>query len=101
MSKVAVAVKMPAAAGKGNELAAAMQFALDNVLHESGTRYYILHADASDPDTLWMYEMYDSQADLDAHMGSDWFKELAGKIGPLFGGAPEFHMLRPLGGKGI
>ena len=44
---------------------------------------------------------FSSQADLDAHMGSDWFKELTGKIMPLVGGAPEFHSLRPLGGKGI
>jgi len=101
MSKIAMAVKIPAAPGKGNELAAAMEFALENVRHESGTRYYILHADASNPDVLWMYELYDSQADLDAHMGSDWFKELTGKIMPLVGGAPEFHSLRPLGGKGI
>ena len=101
MSKVALAVKLPAAAGKGNELAAAMGEALDEVQKESGTRYYILHADTSNPDILWMYEMYDSQADLDAHMGAEWFKQLGPKIAPLFGGAPEFHFLRPLGGKGL
>ncbi|MBM3638353.1 MAG: antibiotic biosynthesis monooxygenase [Actinobacteria bacterium] len=101
MSKVALAVKLPAAAGKGNELAAAMEEALDHVRQESGTRYYILHADTSNPDILWMYEMYDSQADLDAHMGADWFKQLGPKLAPLFGGAPEFHFLRPIAGKGL
>jgi quinol monooxygenase YgiN len=48
-----------------------------------------------------MYEMYDSQADLDAHMGAEWFKQLGPKIAPLFGGAPEFHFLRPIAGKGL
>ena len=101
MSRVAVVVKLPAAEGKGNELAAAFEAALDHVRNESGTRYYLVHADAASPDTLWIYEMYDAQADLDAHMGADWFKEFSKKLGPLMGGAPEFHMLRPLAGKGM
>lgn len=101
MSKVSVIVKLQAAAGKGTELAAAFEFAVENVLRESGTRYYIVHADTKDPDTLWIYEMYDAQADFDAHMGSDWFKEFGGKLVPLLGGAPEFHMVRPLHGKGV
>ena len=46
MKKVAVAAKVPAAPGKGAELAAALQFALDNVVSENGTLLYILHADA-------------------------------------------------------
>ncbi len=101
MSKVVVIVKMPAAPGKGKELAAAMDFALENVKAESGTRYYILHSEAGNDDVLWMYEMYDSQADMDAHMSSEWFKQLGPKVGGLFGGAPEFHVMTPLGGKGL
>jgi quinol monooxygenase YgiN len=45
--------------------------------------------------------MYDSQADMDAHLGSEWFKQLGGKMGGLLGGAPEFHVATPLGGKGL
>ena len=101
MSKLSVIVKLQAATGKGPELAAAFEFAVENVLRESGTRYYIVHADMADPDTLWIYEMYDAQADFDAHMGSDWFKEFGGRLGSLLGGAPEFHMVRPLHGKGV
>ena len=101
MSKVVAIVKLAAAPGKGKELAAAMDFALENVKAESGTRYYILHAEVGNEDSLWLYEMYDSQADMDAHMGAEWFKQLGPKIAPLFGGAPEFHFLRPIGGKGI
>lgn len=101
MSKVVAIVKMPAAPGKGKELAAAMDFALENVKSESGTRYYIIHAEAGNDDVLWMYEMYDSQADMDAHMASDWFKQLGPMVGGLFGGAPEFHVMTPLGGKGF
>lgn len=101
MSKVTMVVKMPAAPGKGAELAEALQTALDAVESEEGTRYYILHAEAENPDTLWMYELYDSEDALHAHMTAPWFQEMAAKIGPLFGGAPEFHALRPIGGKGL
>ena len=81
MSKVVAIVKLAAAPGKGKELAAAMDFALENVKAESGTRYYILHAEVGNEDSLWLYEMYDSQADMDAHLGSEWFKQLGGKMG--------------------
>jgi quinol monooxygenase YgiN len=101
MSKVVAIVKLPAAPGKGKDLAEAMNFALENVKNEAGTRMYILHVDAANADILWMYEMYDSQADMDAHMGSDWFKELGPKVGGFFGGAPEFFAMTPLGGKGL
>lgn len=101
MSRVSIVVKVPAAPGKGNEMAAAFEEALEHVRNESGTRYYIVHADASNPDTIWVYEMYDSQADLDAHMGADWFKAFSKNLGSLVGGAPEFHALRPLAGKGM
>jgi quinol monooxygenase YgiN len=101
MSQVVAIVKMPAAPGKGKELAEAMNFALENVKSEAGTRYYIIHADVADSDVLWMYEMYETQADMDPHMGSDWFKQLGPMIGGLFGGAPEFHVMTPLGGKGF
>ena len=100
MSKVALAVKLPAASGKGNELAAAMGEALDEVQKESGTRYYILHADPNEADVLYMYEMYESQDALNEHMGSEAFKALGPAIGPFLGGRPDLKFVAPLGGKG-
>jgi quinol monooxygenase YgiN len=101
MSHVSVIAKIPAAPGKGNELAKAFEDALHNVLAESGTRYYIVNADTKDPDTLWIYELYENQDGLNAHMGADWFKEFGKKLGGLVGGAPELHILRPVVGKGF
>ena len=101
MSQVVAVVKLPAAPGKGKELAEAMKFALENVTSEEATRMYILHVDMANEDVLWMYELYDNQAAMDAHLGSDWFKELGAKVGGLVGGAPEFNMMTPLGGKGL
>jgi quinol monooxygenase YgiN len=100
MAKVAVVARIPAAPGKRDELAKALQTALDTAEREVGTEYYILHADAKDADVLWMYELYTSQEALNEHMGSEAFKALGPAIGPLLGGAPELTFMAPLGGKG-
>ena len=102
MSRIGVIAKVPAAPGKGNELAAAFEKAIhDHVMGESGTRYYVAHADSKDPDVIWIYEMYDDKAALDAHLGADWFKEFGKQLGGLVGGPPEMHILRPIVGKGL
>ena len=101
MSAVACIAKVTSAAGKRAELAAALQMALDNVEQEAGTRYYILHEDNKDENLLWMYELYEAQSDLEAHMGAPWFAELGPKLGPFLGGRPELFFVTPIGGKGL
>lgn len=101
MSQVAVIVKLPAAEGKGNELAEAFKAAFEHVNKEDGTRYYILHADANNADELWIYEMYESQDGLNAHMGADWFAPFGKSLAPFMGGRPEMHFVTPLAGKGL
>jgi quinol monooxygenase YgiN len=101
MSQVAVIVKLPAAEGKGNELAEAFKAAFEHVNKEDATRYYILHADANNPDELWIYEMYESQDGLNAHMGADWFAPFGKSLAPFMGGRPEMHFVTPLAGKGL
>ncbi len=101
MDAVACIAKVPAAPGKRGELAAALQVALDNVEQEAGTRYYILHEDNKDEDVLWMYELYEAQSDMEAHMGASWFAELGPAISPFLGGRPELTFAKPIGGKGL
>lgn len=101
MTKVAVWAKLPAAPGKRDELVAALQTALETAQGESGTIYYMLHTDPADDNSLFMYELYENQDALNAHMGSDAFKALGPAIGPLLGGAPQLSILGPVGGKGL
>lgn len=98
---VAVMAKIPAAPGKREELVGALRQALDTAQGEPGTRYYLLHADASDADTLWMYELYDSQEAFQAHAGSEAFKALGPALAPYLGGRPELTFMTPIGGKGL
>ena len=101
MSQISVIAKIPAAPGKRAELAAALDAALETAKGEPGTRYYLLHEDSADADLLWMYEMYESQADLDTHMGTEAFKALGPAIGPFLAGRPELIFTKPIGGKGL
>ncbi|MEO5724124.1 MAG: putative quinol monooxygenase [Ilumatobacteraceae bacterium] len=101
MSHVAVWAKIPAQPGKRDELAKALQGALETAKGESGTLTYILHEDPKDPDALYFYELYADQAALDAHMGSDAFKALGPALAAFVGGRPEMKVIKPIGGKGI
>jgi quinol monooxygenase YgiN len=101
MSKVSVIAKITAAEGKRDELASKLQFALDHAADEPGTLAYSLHADAKDEAVLWMYELYENQGALDAHMGADWFKELGPMLAGLVGNRPELIFCTPLAGKGL
>lgn len=101
MSKISVIVKLPAAPGKGADLVKAFDFAVENATKEAGTRHYIVNVDQKDPDMLWIFEVYDGQSDLDAHMGADWFKEFGKSLAGLVGGAPEMHFCAPVSGKGL
>jgi quinol monooxygenase YgiN len=101
VSAVACIAKLSSAPGKRAELAAALQVALDHVEQEPGTRYYLLHEDAKDADVLWMYELYEGQADFDAHRHASWMAELGPSLAPLLGGRPELTFLTPIGGKGL
>lgn len=101
MSKVGCIAKIPAQAGKRDELVAAMQDMMRHVESEEGTLHYVLHADKKDDNVVWVTELYADDAALAAHGGSDVMKALMGKLGGLLGGAPELIFTSPLQGKGL
>jgi len=101
MSTVSVIAKLPAAEGKGAELAEAFKAAFTHVNAEAGTRYYVLHADASNADLLWVYELYENQEAMQAHMGAEWFAPFSKSLAPFMGGRPELFFLTPIAGKGL
>jgi quinol monooxygenase YgiN len=100
MADIGVIAKITAQDGKRADLAGALQGALVAAEHEPGTIYYILLEDGADANVLWMYEMYENQAALESHMGSDAFKALGPAIGPFLAGRPELIFCKPIGGKG-
>lgn len=101
MSQVSLIVKLIAAEGKRDDLAKAFSAAYPHVAEEVGTRYYLLHEDMAEPNVLWIYEMYESAEAQAAHGAADWFKPFQKGLAPFIGGAPEFHGIKPIGGKGL
>lgn len=79
----------------------ALRVGLETAQGESGTRLYIMHEDATDPDVVVFYELYESQEALAAHAGSEAFKALGAAVRPFGAGRPEMTFLTPVGGKGF
>jgi quinol monooxygenase YgiN len=101
MAKVSVIAKIEAKDGKGDELVAAFEKLLADVANEPRTIHYILHRSTTDPNVLYMTEIYEDQAALDAHMGSDYFKSFGASLGDLVNGA-DLQFLTPVAvGKGL
>ena len=101
MSQIAVIARIPCQPGKRAEVEAGLQPMLDHTESEPGTLRYVLVRDGADDDVLWMYELYQDQASLDTHSGSDAMKALGAAIGPHLAGRPELHFGSPVGGKGL
>ena len=67
---------------------------------EEGTLIYIFHHDAADANVVWFFETFANQDAFNAHMSTDAFKAFSASLAPFVDGAPEFHILTPIGGKG-
>ena len=99
-STVAVIAKIPAAPGKGDEVAAVFQQLVSAVESEEGTLTYVMHRVPDEPDTIIFYEQYTDDAALAAHSGSDAMKAAFPKLAGLLAGRPEITKLTPIAGKG-
>jgi quinol monooxygenase YgiN len=101
MSKTALIVKITAASGKRDDVAAALERMFPQVESEEGTELYILHDDVADPDVLWMYESYLDDEAFQAHSSSPAMAELLGAFGgDLMGAPPVLTILAPRRAKG-
>ena len=91
--------KMVARAGKGEELAELMLAVAEAQEADPGCLLYLINRQAGDPDTLWVTELWRSQADLDASIEGLKGNEQVAEVRALVadGGMIELDLL---GGKG-
>jgi quinol monooxygenase YgiN len=101
MTKVGVIAKIPCQSGKRADAVAALAELVAATEAEAGTALYILHQDNKDENVIWMYELYDDQSAVDAHMASEAFGAMFAKLGPLVDGRAEMNFLTPVSGKGL
>lgn len=90
--------KMNAVPGKRDELAAIM---LKGTKEMPGCFSYIVAADPSDPDGLWITEVWDSRESHQASLGLPTVQESIAKGRPLIAGFSNRVETAPLGGHGL
>jgi quinol monooxygenase YgiN len=66
MGRVARYGKMVARAGQGEEAARLLLEAAGELHDDPGCELYLVNRQAGEPDTIWVTELWRSQADLDA-----------------------------------
>ena len=99
MTQIARYGKAKAREGRGQELAQLLLAAADDLDSDPGCQLYLINRQASEPDLIWVTELWRSQADLDASL-----ERIRGSEGVAAAMALvedwEMVELEPLGGKG-
>ncbi len=93
--------KMTAHPGKGDTLIQLMLNAARSLRDMEGCYLYVINRATDDPDALWIYEVWRSQADHQVSLTNEAVKALIASARPLIAGMSDRMELVPLGGKGI
>ena len=90
--------KMKAAEGKRDEL---IEILLDGTSEMPGCRSYIVAKDNSDPDAIWITEVWDDKASHDASLKLPSVQAAIAKGRPMIAGFGERFETEPVGGYGM
>jgi quinol monooxygenase YgiN len=104
MASVGRYVKMTARKGEGQALAQLLLRIADGLRSVAGCELYVINRSPSEPDAVWVTELWRSQEALDQSLQAlqteDGQAQL-GQVMALLGGSPERIDLEPLGGVGF
>lgn len=81
--QIQLIARLVAREGRQAALAQAVAAIVPAVLEEPGCLAYTAHESREQPGTIVMYEVWESQADLDAHAGGSNFRALAARFDEL------------------
>jgi quinol monooxygenase YgiN len=96
MSKVSVVAKLTIKGDKADEFPAQWDSLIEHVdANEPGTEHYVLHRSTTEPNVFYVTEVYENQAALDAHMGSDAFGAFGASLGDFVENA-DLQFLAPV-----
>ena len=71
MSYIAQYARFAAKEGLGDKVRAALDVAAESAANEPGTLLYLIHDSQTEPDTIWMYEVYAGPEGEAAHSGRE------------------------------
>ena len=103
MSGVGRYVKFTAQPGRGDEVAQLLLRATDSLRDVPGCELYVINRSRSEPDVVWVTELWLSQEALDAsleQLKTDEGKAQIAEVVALLAQPPELTELVPLGGVG-
>ncbi len=103
MSGVGRYVKFSAQPGRGDEVAELLLAAAESLRDVAGCELYVINRSASDPDVVWVTELWMTQEALDGsleQLRTDEGKTRIAEVTALLAGPPELNELEPLGGVG-
>ena len=92
MATVRIIARAEAREGKADELRSLMRQMLAPTRSEHGCRFYEMF-ESNVPGVFFMNELWESQADIDAHIKSKHITEAFAKMQNLVKGPPEIHLL--------
>jgi quinol monooxygenase YgiN/quercetin dioxygenase-like cupin family protein len=96
-------VKFTAQPGRGGELAELLLDAAESLREIAGCELYLINRAASEPDVVWVTELWLSQQALDGsleQLQTDEGKARVARVNELLDKTPELTELEPLGGVG-
>lgn len=93
--------KMRAQPGQREVLIGHLLRAADMLRDLESCLLYIINSDPTDPDGIWVTEVWQSQADHQASLTHDAIRSLITMARPLIAEMPLRYEVTPLGGKGL
>lgn len=80
--QVSMVVRLAVNPDRADEFPAQCDALMDHIAaNEPGCLHYTLHRSSTEPNVFFMTEIYENQAALDAHMGSDAFAAFGAGMG--------------------
>ena len=94
--------KLSASNGNGKKLADILLKAAEMLKTASGCHLYAISHDSTNPDDIWVTEIWDSKEDHDDSLKNENIRNLIVQAMPLLAGQPEKGQeLQVLGGLGV
>jgi quinol monooxygenase YgiN len=100
MSKFGLYGKITAHSDQRDALVAVLLEAAALMQHVPGCELYIVNVSATEPDAVWVTEVWSSPADHEASLTRDEIKTLIKSGMPLIAGGERIEIV-PIGGKGL
>ena len=101
MCRVGRYVKLKALEGQGEVLVEHMLGVAQLLAEVPGCELYVINTSAAETDTVWVNEVWSTQAELDASLSIDSVKASVEQVVSLLAGPPERIDILPVGGKGL